>query len=93
MADAVPEKEKATRLAILQERQRQIQLERNEKLVGTSFEVLADGRHEARAQWGGRTSSNRLINFSSPRQNLLGQYVNVRVGRATANSLVGEEIA
>jgi len=93
MADAVPEKEKATRLAILLERQRQIQLERNEKLVGMSFEVLVDGRHEARAQWGGRTSSNRLINFSSPRQNLLGEYINIRVSRATANSLVGEEIA
>src|ERR1700722_14303125 len=83
MADAVPEKEKVRRLAILQERQRQIQLERNEKLVGTPFEVLVDGRHEARAQWGGRTSSNRLINFSSPRQNLLGEYVSVRVSRAT----------
>ncbi len=36
MADAVPEKEKVRRLAILQERQRQIQLERNEKLVGNA---------------------------------------------------------
>jgi len=53
MSDAVPEKEKVRRLAILQERQRQIQLERNEKLVGTPFEVLVDGRHAARAQWGG----------------------------------------
>ncbi len=60
---------------------------------GTPFEVLVDGRHEARGQWVGRTSSNRLINFASPRRNLLGEYVNVHVSRATANSLVGEEIA
>lgn len=76
----------------MQERQRQIQLERNEKLIGRSFEVMVDGRHEARAQWGGRTSSNLLVNFSSPRPNLLGEYVQVRVSRSTANSLVGEEI-
>ncbi len=92
MPDAVPEKEKSRRLAILQERQRQIQLERNEKLIGSSFEVMVDGRHEARAQWGGRTTSNLLVNFSSPRPNLLGEYVQVRVSRSTANSLVGEEI-
>jgi tRNA-2-methylthio-N6-dimethylallyladenosine synthase len=92
MPDAVPEKEKSRRLAILQERQRQIQLERNEKLIGRSFEVMVDGRHEARAQWGGRTSSNLLVNFSSPRPNLLGEYVQVRVNRSTANSLVGEEM-
>jgi tRNA-2-methylthio-N6-dimethylallyladenosine synthase len=92
LPDAIPEEEKGRRLAILQERQRQIQLERNEKLLGASFEVLVDGRHESRGRWGGRTSSNRLINFASPRQNLLGEYVPVCVSRATANSLVGEEI-
>jgi tRNA-2-methylthio-N6-dimethylallyladenosine synthase len=93
MADAVPDAEKGRRLAVLQDRQRQIQLEQNEKLVGTSFEVFVDGWHEARGQWGGRTTSNRLVNFASPRQNLLGEYVSVSITRAAANSLVGEEIA
>jgi tRNA-2-methylthio-N6-dimethylallyladenosine synthase len=90
MPDAISEPEKSRRLAILQERQRQIQLARNEKLVGRTFEVLVDGRHEARAQWTGRPSSNRIINFTSPHENLLGEYVQVRVTRAGPHSLIGE---
>ena len=92
MADAVPEAEKAARLAILQERQRQIQAARYEKLVGEAFEVLVDGRHAARAQWSGRSTSNRIVNFTSPRENLLGQYVQVRVTRSGPYSLIGEQL-
>ncbi len=40
MPDVIPEEEKSRRLAILQERQRQIQIASNEKLVGDTFEVL-----------------------------------------------------
>jgi len=92
MADAVPEEEKGRRLAILQDRQRQIQIERNEKLVGETFEVLVDGRHASRGQWSGRTTSNRILNFTSSRENILGEYVQVRVTRAGPNSLVGEHV-
>jgi tRNA-2-methylthio-N6-dimethylallyladenosine synthase len=92
MPDAVPEEEKTRRLVVLQERQREIQLARNEKLVGQSFEVLVDNYHSARDQWAGRSTNNRVINFHSSSPNLLGQYTRVRVDRATANSLVGEEI-
>lgn len=90
MPDAIPEEEKSKRLAILQERQRQIQVARNEKLVGQEFEVLVDGRHAVRGQWAGRTSSHRVINFTSTRTELLGEYVQVRVTRSMPNSLVGE---
>jgi tRNA-2-methylthio-N6-dimethylallyladenosine synthase len=92
MADAIPEHEKSRRLAILQERQRQIQAARNSKLVGESFEVLVDGRHPARNQWGGRSTSNLLVNFTTPRENLLGEYVQVRVTRTAPFSLVGEQV-
>ena len=90
MPDAVPEEEKGRRLAMLQERQRRIQLRRNETLVGSTFEVLVDGRHEARGQWAGRTSGNRIVNFTSTRENLLGEYLKVKVTRSGANSLIGE---
>jgi tRNA-2-methylthio-N6-dimethylallyladenosine synthase len=86
----VPEEEKSRRLAILQERQRQIQIASNEKLVGETFEVLVDGRHAARGQWSGRTTSNRILNFTSSRENILGEYLQVRVTRGGPNSLVGE---
>jgi tRNA-2-methylthio-N6-dimethylallyladenosine synthase len=91
MADAIPEEEKSKRLTILQERQRQIQSARNEKLVGREYEVLVDGRHAARGQWAGRTSSHRVVNFTSTAEELLGKYVRVRVTRAMPNSLAGEQ--
>src|ERR1700735_1260801 len=92
MPDAIPEAEKSRRLAVMNERQRQIQIARNEKLVGETFEVLVDARHAARGQWGGRTSCNRLINFTTTRENLLGEYVSVQVTRGGPNSLVGEQV-
>jgi tRNA-2-methylthio-N6-dimethylallyladenosine synthase len=92
MLDAVPEAEKSRRLAILQERQRQIQSRRNSELVGQTFEVLVDGRHAARNQWAGRSTSNRVLNFSSRRENLLGEYVQVHVTRAAPYSLFGEHL-
>jgi tRNA-2-methylthio-N6-dimethylallyladenosine synthase len=92
MADPVPEEEKGRRLALLQERQRQIQTARNETLIGQTFEVLVDGESRKLDQWAGRTSGNRVLNFTSPRRELLGDYVQVRVTRAGPNSLVGEQV-
>jgi tRNA-2-methylthio-N6-dimethylallyladenosine synthase len=91
MADPVPEGEKLRRLQALQERQRAIQLERNQSLVGQVFEVLVEGASRRETQWTGRTSSNRVLNFTSSRPNLLGEYVSVRVTGAGPNSLTGEE--
>ena len=92
MPDAISEEEKGRRLAILQERQREIQRARNEALVGSSFEVLVDSHNKARGQWAGRTTGNRTVNFTSPHENLLGEYLQVRVTRAGPNSLVGEHV-
>ena len=92
MADAIPEEEKGRRLVALQERQRQIQIMRNESLVGQTFEVLVDGQSRKENQWAGRTSSNRVVNFTSPQCSLLGHYTQVRVSRAGPNSLVGEQV-
>src|SRR5437660_8088949 len=55
MADAVPEAEKSRRLQALLERQRAIQVERNQRLAGQSFEVLVDGASRRAGQWTGRT--------------------------------------
>ena len=99
MDNAIPEVEKGRRLAIVQDRQREIQIIRNNELVGQTFEVLVDGASRRPAspaggpgQWSGRSSSNRILNFTSPRSGLLGQYVQVRVTGAAPNSLVGEEV-
>jgi tRNA-2-methylthio-N6-dimethylallyladenosine synthase len=92
LADPVPEDEKRRRLVVLQQKQREIQTARNEALVGQTFEVLVDGASRRPGQWAGRSSSNRVLNFTSPLSDLLGQYVQVRVTRAGPNSLAGEQV-
>lgn len=89
MEDAVPEEEKSRRLAILIEKQREIQRARNARLVGKAFEVLVEGKSRRENQWSGHTSSNRVMNFTSPREESLGDYVQVKVTGATPNSLIG----
>jgi tRNA-2-methylthio-N6-dimethylallyladenosine synthase len=92
MEDAIPEEEKSRRLAILIERQREIQRARNERLVGKSFEVMVEGKSRRELQWSGHTSSNKVMNFTSTREESLGDYVQVRVTGVTPNSLVGERV-
>jgi tRNA-2-methylthio-N6-dimethylallyladenosine synthase len=92
MNDAISEEEKGRRLALLQDHQREIQIRRNDAVIGTEFEVLVDGASRKPGQWSGRSSSNRILNFSSPQPDLLGQYVQVRVTRAAPNSLIGEQV-
>jgi tRNA-2-methylthio-N6-dimethylallyladenosine synthase len=99
LGDQVPEEEKGRRLTILQERQRAIQLRRNSSLIGSELEVLIEGFNSATGQWIGRTSQNRVLNFTAaPRAagaeplkgEVIGRYVPVRVQRAGPNSLAGE---
>ena len=90
MDDAIPEEEKGRRLAILQDKQREIQVVRHAALLGQTFEVLVSGKSRRENQWSGYTSSHRVVNFSSLAKELLGTYVQVRVTGATPNSLVGE---
>jgi tRNA-2-methylthio-N6-dimethylallyladenosine synthase len=92
MADAIPDEEKSRRLGILLERQREIQRPNFEKLIGRTLEVLADGKSKKERQWTGHTSSNRVMNFTSQAENILGDYVQVRVTGATPNCLVGEMV-
>jgi tRNA-2-methylthio-N6-dimethylallyladenosine synthase len=92
MRDAIPEEEKVRRLAVLQERQRQIQTARNETSVGREYEVLVDGARRKDERWLGRTSSNQMIDFTSPHSELLGQYLQVRVTRAGPGCMYGEHI-
>jgi len=97
MADHVPEEEKSRRLTILQEHQRAIQMRRNATLVGAVEQVMVEGYHASTNQWVGRTSQNRVLNFTHPAavdsDNLQGQYLDVLVTRAGPNSLAGEALA
>jgi len=92
LPDAVPEEEKGRRLARVNDRQREIQRARNESLVGQTMEALVDGASRRPGQWSGRASNNCILNFTSPQNNLLGEYVPVRVMSASPNCLVGEHV-
>src|SRR5205085_4909478 len=50
MIDSIADEEKSRRLQILQERQREIQRANYEKRVGRIYEVMVEGKNEARAQ-------------------------------------------
>ena len=88
--DAVPEEEKSRRLELLMAKQREIQVERYKKFVGTTLEVMVEGYNDSRSQWIGRTSQNKTLNFSAAANPSVGQYAQVRVTRSFPNSLVGE---
>jgi tRNA-2-methylthio-N6-dimethylallyladenosine synthase len=93
LQDAIPEEEKSGRLEVLMAKQREIQVERSKKYVGTTLEVMVEGHNEARGQWIGRTSQNKTLNFTA--QNVVpstGSYVPVTVTRSFPNSLVGEMV-
>src|ERR1700687_284519 len=92
MADPIPEDEKGLRLAVLQEKQRQIQMRRNQSLAGKTFEVLVELKSRREKQWSGHASNNRVVNFTSSAENLLGSYVQVAVTAGGPQSLTGEHV-
>ncbi len=92
--DAVPEAEKARRLSVVQEKQREIQRRRYQRHVGQRLEVMVEGKNDARGQWIGRTSQNKVLNFVqrdgvSP---VMGGYVSVVTTGSFPNSLLGEMV-
>jgi len=92
MSDSISEEEKGRRLAILQDRQREIQAAKHARLAGECFEVLVSGKSRRENQWTGYSTSHRMINFASQERELLGTYVQVRVTGATPNGLAGEHV-
>ena len=94
LEDAIPEEEKSRRLAVLQEKQRQIQRQRNSNQIHQTIEVMVEGKNEARNQWIGRTSQNKTLNFTSPNgiSPQVGSYVPVVATASFPNSLLGEMV-
>jgi tRNA-2-methylthio-N6-dimethylallyladenosine synthase len=94
LQDAIPDAEKARRLAVVNERQREIQQRRNRRLHGRRMEVMVEGKNEARGQWIGRTSQNRVMNFTVPEGAVpaAGSYVTVVTTGSFPNSLIGQMV-
>jgi tRNA-2-methylthio-N6-dimethylallyladenosine synthase len=92
LEDAIPDEEKSRRLEVLMAKQKEIQIARYKKYIGTVLEVMVEGRNEARNQWIGRTSQNKTLNFTAPESSApkVGSYVPVRATTSFPNSLLGE---
>ena len=92
--DAIPDEEKVRRLAVLNERQRDIQKRRNQRHLGQILEVMVEGKNTARGQWIGRTSQNKVFNFTAPVGIApgIGSYTLALATVCFPNSLVGEMV-
>jgi tRNA-2-methylthio-N6-dimethylallyladenosine synthase len=82
-------------LQVLMEHQREIQRVNYRRHIGEIIEVMVEAQNAVRAQWIGRTSQNKTLNFSVPAgvQPEIGSYHQVRVTQAFPNSLAGEFVA
>jgi tRNA-2-methylthio-N6-dimethylallyladenosine synthase len=92
LEDAISGEEKARRLEVLLAKQRQIQTIRHRKYLGTTCEVMVEGYNPTRSQWIGRTSQNKIVNFTAANEAApgLGTYLRVLVTGSFPNSLGGE---
>ena len=92
LEDAIPDEEKARRLDVLMQKQREIQIVSYKRYIGTRCEVMVEGHNVGRAQWMGRTSHNKTLNFTAPSHAAprAGTYAPVIVTSSFPNSLLGE---
>lgn len=87
--DDVPHHEKQRRHHLLEKLQEHLCTERNATRLGTTEEVLVEGK--AKGRWTGRTRGNTLVHFDDPRD-LLGKLVDVRVIKTSPWFLIGEAV-
>jgi tRNA-2-methylthio-N6-dimethylallyladenosine synthase len=94
MIDSIPDNEKAHRLQVLLDRQREIQRVNYARHLGQTMEVMIEGMSPARGQINGRSSQNKPVNFTSPQPiaPAPGSYMQVRITATHPNSLVGEAV-
>lgn len=90
MGDAISDEVASERLDRFQKRLREIQLEEHRRLEGTVQRVLVEGpsAHDEGVVCG-RTSAYKMVNFADPNPRA-GQWAQVRILRAFANTLRGE---
>jgi tRNA-2-methylthio-N6-dimethylallyladenosine synthase len=94
MGNKIDEGEKARRLRILQDLQRNITIRKNRALEGKCLEVLVEGSSKKGKLSTGRTKGNKIVNFTinNNNNNSLGELINVLIKDSSANSLSGEAV-
>jgi tRNA-2-methylthio-N6-dimethylallyladenosine synthase len=94
LIDSIPEAEKATRLQVVLDRQREIQKVSYSRHLGEIMEVMVEGVNPARGQVIGRSSQNIPVNFICAQliAPAPGSYLQVIITATHPNSLVGETV-
>lgn len=92
LTDDVPEEEKVRRLQGLIDLQNQLSEKSNLRDIGKEFDVLIEGfSKRSREQLFGRTSQNKVVIFDKKNYHV-GQFVKVKINRASSATLFGETI-
>jgi tRNA-2-methylthio-N6-dimethylallyladenosine synthase len=91
LEDAIPDEEKARRLEVLMAKQKKIQIAKNDRCLGSELEVMVEAYKQGRGQWAGRTSQNKIVNFTAPDGTgpSVGAYAQVVATASFPNSLAG----
>jgi len=92
LPDDVPEDEKIRRLQGMIDLQNKLSEESNLRDIGKTFEVLIEGfSKRSREQLFGRTSQNKVVIFDKKSYHV-GQFVNVKIERASSATLFGTPV-
>lgn len=92
LADDVPEEVKIRRLQGMIDLQNRLSEESNRRDIGKTFEVLIEGfSKRSREQLFGRTSQNKVVIFDKQDFHV-GQFIRVKITRASSATLFGEVV-
>jgi tRNA-2-methylthio-N6-dimethylallyladenosine synthase len=93
MDDDVPEEVKAKRLQEIIDLQQKISYEKNQKLIGKEETILIEGLSKKSDQFlSGRTDTNKVVIIPLDPNIREGDYVKVKINRATSATLFGRSI-
>jgi tRNA-2-methylthio-N6-dimethylallyladenosine synthase len=93
MEDDVPEKVKKDRLRRVIELQLRVSKEKNQQDIGKTFSVLIESSSKrSEDDWAGRNDQNKMVIFPKNGNHQPGDYVRVRVNKASSATLIGEMV-
>jgi len=91
MADDVSEDEKGKRLREIIDLQQIISFEKNQEHIGTEEVALVEGfSKKSNEFFAGRTDGNKVVIFPKSNSVKVGDYVTIKINRATSGTLFGE---
>ncbi len=94
MEDDVPEDVKSKRLQEIIDVQQQISFEKNQALIGTEDIILVEGFSKKSNEFiAGRTDSNKVVIVPINEKIKNGDYLKVKINRATSGTLFGDYLA